>query len=94
MEFLNSSGAAAACAMTNKQFGISNSATAFESKYQSRSIGSYSLGIGVAACEQANRFVTVTNNSTPYYLLTFVNYSAGTLQTYSNLTNLYAVRIA
>ena len=90
----NSSGAAASCAMTNKQIGISNSATAFESKYQNRAIGSYTLGIGVAACEQCTRVVTVTNNSTPYYFLAFVNYSAGTLQTWTVQTILYAVRLA
>ena len=90
----NSSGAAASCVMSNKQFGLSNSATAFESKYQSRSIGSYTLGIGVAACEQVNRVVTVTNSSTPYYLHAYVNYSAGILQTWSAQSHIYAVRIA
>jgi hypothetical protein len=90
----NSSGATAACVMSNKQFGLSNSATAFEAKFQSRSIGSYTLGIGVAACEQCTRVVTVTNSATPYYLLAFVNYSAGTLPTWSIQSNLYAVRIA
>ena len=90
----NSSGAAASCVMTNKQIGISNSATAFETKYQSRAVGTNTLGIGAAACEQANRIVTVTNSSTPYYLLAYVNYSVGTLQTQTNLTNFYAVRLA
>ena len=90
----NSSGAAASCVMSNKQIGISSSATAFESKYQNRSIGSYTLGIGVAACEQCTRVVTVTNNATPYYLHAYVNYSVGTLQTWTALTNLYAVRLA
>ena len=80
--------------MNNKQIGISNSATAFETKYQNRSIGSYSLVIGAAACEQVNRIVTVTSSSTPYYLLAYVNYSTGTLQTQSILSNFYAVRIA
>ena len=84
----------AACTMNNKQIGISNSATAFESKYQNRSIGSYSLVIGAAACEQVNRNVTVTNSSTPYYLLAYINYSTGTLQTQSNLSNFYAVLLA
>jgi hypothetical protein len=90
----NSSGASASCVMTNKQFGLSNSATAFEAKYQSRSIGSYTLGIGVAACEQCTRVVTVTNSSTPYYLNVYVNYSTGTLLTWATQSNLYAVRIA
>ena len=71
----------AACVISNKQIAISNSATAFEAKYQNRSIGSYSLAIGAAACEQVNRIVTVTNSSTLYYLLAYVNYSAGALQT-------------
>ena len=83
-----------ACTMNNKQIGISNSATAFEAKYQNRSIGSYSLVIGAAACEQVNRIVTVTNSSMPYYLLAYVNYSTGTLQSYTPQANFYAVRIA
>ena len=90
----NSSGAAATCTMSNKQVAISNSATAIEGSYQNRSIGSYTLGIGVAACEQCTRVVTVTNNSTSYYLNIFVNYSTGTLQTYITQSNLYAVRLA
>ena len=76
--------------MTNKQFGISSSPTA----YQIRSIGSYTLGIGQTAWEQCTRVVTVTNNATTYYLNVYMNYSAGTLQTWSTQTNLYAVRIA
>ena len=77
----NSSGAAATCTMSNKQVAISSSATAIEGNYQNRSIGSYTLGIGVAACEQCTRVVTVTNSSTLYYLNMYVNYSTGTLLT-------------
>ena len=80
--------------MSNKQVGISSSATAIEGNYQNRSIGSFTLGIGVAACEQCTRVVTVTNSSTSYYLNTFVNYSTGTLLTWTTQTNLYAVRLA
>ena len=82
------------CAMNNKQIGISNSATAFETKYQSRAVGTNTLSIGAAACEQANRIVTVTNSSTPYYLLAYVNYTTGTLQSYTSQSHFYAVRIA
>ena len=82
------------CAMSNRQIGISNSATAFEVKYQFRAVGTNTLGIGAVACEQANRIVTVTNSSTPYYLLVYANYSTGTLQFYASNAHFYAVRIA
>jgi hypothetical protein len=72
-----SSGAAASFVMSNKQFAINNKATAIDGKYQSRSIGSNTLGIDVAACEKFTRVETITNSSTPYYA--FVNYSTGTL---------------
>ena len=87
----NSSGAAASCVMTNKQFGISLSSP---TAYQNRSIGSFTLGIGQTAWEQCTRVVTVTNNATTYYLNVYMNYSAGTLQTWSTQTILYAVRLA
>jgi hypothetical protein len=90
----NSSGASSTCTMSNKQVGISTSATAIEGNYQNRSIGSFTLGIGSAACEQCTRIVTVTNNSTSYYLNIFVNYATGTLLTWTTQTNLYAVRLA
>jgi hypothetical protein len=90
----NSSSAAASCVMNNKQFEISSSGTTTEGTFQNRSIGSYAAGIGVAACEQCTRVVTVTNSSTSYYLNMFVNYSAGTLLTWATQTNLYAVRLA
>ena len=86
--------AAASAVMSNKQFGITTSTTALEGKYINRAVGSSTLGIGVAAYENVTRVVTVTNSSTTYNLLTFINYSSGTLQTWSNNTNLYAVRLA
>jgi hypothetical protein len=90
----NSAGAAASAVMSNRQFGITTSTTALEGKYINRAVGSSTLGIGVAAYENVTRVVTVTNSSTTYNLLTFINYSSGTLQTWSNNTNLYAVRLA
>jgi hypothetical protein len=90
----NASGAAATCTMSNKQVGISSSATTIEGNYQNRLIGSYTLGIGVAACEQCTRVVTIINSSTSYYLNVFVNYPSGTLLTWATQSNLYAVRIA
>jgi hypothetical protein len=90
----NSAGAAASAVMSNRQFGITTSTTALEGKYINRAVGSSTLGIGVAAYENVTRVVTVTNSSTTYNLLAFINYSSGTLQTWANNTNIYAVRLA
>ena len=90
----NSAGAGASAVMSNRQFGITTSTTALEAKYINRAVGSSTLEIGVAAYEQFTRVVTVTNTSTTYDLLAFINYSSGTLQTWSNNTNLYADRLA
>ena len=85
--------ATSTCAITNKQFCVS-STTSFETLYQNRSIGTNTLAVSAAACEFVHRVATVSSASATYYLLGFCNYSTGTLQTWSGLTNLYAVQIA
>ena len=80
--------------LTTRFFGISSSTGAITNNYASRQTHSISMSAGISHAEQLTRIVTVTNASTPYYLVGQISYSGGPLYTASGYTNFYAVRIA
>ena len=88
----NASGGASA-SISSKFFGIHSSASialTYANKYNVTN----SLAATVSAADNFSRIVTVTNASTPYYLVGQLTYTGGPINTSSAYTNFYAVRIA
>ena len=77
--------------LTTRFFGISGSSGAVTNNYASRQSHSISMNAGISSAEMLTRIVTVTNASTPYYLVGQISYTGGPLNTASAYTNFYAV---
>jgi hypothetical protein len=90
--YINASGGTSA-SISSKQFGI-HSVTTLAIKYNNKYNQTNTLAATVSAADNFSRIVTVTNASTPYYLLGNLAYTGGPLYTNTSYTNFTAVRIA